>query len=90
MYDFVRYNLAISHQNDVAFNRKIHLKAFNGWKNNFSYDADFLFLGTFDEEISELFIVEEWEVCSWITRGGTYRHPFYPPYGFNLFEIKWP
>lgn len=56
----------------------------------YSYDADFLFLGTFDEEISELFIVEEWEVCSWITRGGTYRHPFYPPYGFNLFEIKWP
>ena len=60
MYDFVRYNLAISHQNDVAFNRKIHLKAFNGWKNNFSYDADFLFLGTFDVQILEFYIVLEW------------------------------
>lgn len=80
-------------------NCPIHIKELNGNSPELflkrqiddNYDAvRFLLVGYFDEEITDLnesysFYVEEWYTVGKITR---YFNVFwYPPYGFNIFEI---
>ena len=59
----------------------------NDWFKNpiYCYDVDFLFVGEFIDDT--VFEVKEWKSCGMVLRRYE-MHPFYPLYGFNIFEKK--
>ncbi len=52
----------------------------------YCYNSDFVFIGEFIDK--NTFNIKEWKTFGWIFR--EYElNPVYPPYGFNIFEIRW-
>lgn len=47
------------------------------------YKDTFVFIGKFDENNNVLFEVTDWNIL-----GMKHTSPFYPPYGFNIYEYK--